>query len=167
MATTLSSNGNVVSVAGAAATIPVASRPEDLTEDHDVAMVDASEQDTRAELSPSSSKRMRPNPLKYAGLRTGICYDSRMRFHATLDQRHTHPEDPRRIFEIYKRICDAGLVDDPMYEGYVKFNDIMLGIRAREVTMEEAALVHTLEHWKEIERTASKLRLRLVSVFCC
>jgi histone deacetylase 6 len=162
MVTTISSNGNRIS----AAAISVASRLERLTEDQDVTMEDASEEDSRAEPNPSGSKRMRPNPLKFAGMRTGICYDSRMRFHATLDPQNSHPEDPRRIFEIYRTMCDAGLVDDPMYEGHIKSNDIMLGIRAREVTMEEAALVHTPQHWNFLSTTASKLQLRLVRVLC-
>jgi len=128
-------------------------------------MVDAA---NRAEVddsryNPTNGKLLRPNPMKYAGLRTGICYDSRMRFHATVDERDAHPEDPRRIVEIYKAICDAGFVDDPTYSGLIKKDDIMMGIRVREVTMEEATLVHTPEHWEFLAGTAGKyMRLRRI-----
>jgi histone deacetylase 6 len=98
-------------------------------------------------------KSLRPNPLKYSSMRTGICYDVRMRFHATVDEDDMHPEDPRRILEIYKAIVDAGLVDDPHYAGVVKRGDLMIGIRARPVTMQEALLVHSQEHWDFLAAT--------------
>jgi hypothetical protein len=53
-----------------------------------------------------------------------------------------YPEDARRIDEIYKIICDAGLVDGPTYEGYITLNDIVLGIRAREMTMQQTHSPH-------------------------
>ena len=95
----------------------------------------------------------RPNPLTYGSRKTGICYDVRMRFHATVDEDDMHPEDPRRIYEIYKAICEAGLVDDPSFVGIVRKGDVMQGIRAREVTMEEALLVHTKDHWDFLSYT--------------
>ncbi|KAI5852310.1 putative catalytic subunit of a class II histone deacetylase complex [Tricharina praecox] len=112
--------------------------------------------ETERRLNLKNGKLLRPNPIKYAGLRTGICYDSRMRFHATINEKDAHPEDPRRIIEIYKMICDAGFVDDPTYSGFVKKGDLMSRIRAREVTKEEAMLVHTLEHWEFLAGTAEQ-----------
>ncbi|KAI5819059.1 histone deacetylase Clr3 [Pyronema omphalodes] len=76
-----------------------------------------------------------------------------MRFHATIDEEDMHPEDPRRIFEIYKTICQAGLIDDPLFVGNIQRDDIMKLIAAREVTREEALLVHTEEHWSFLEGT--------------
>ena len=99
---------------------------------------------------------LRPNPLSYSARRTGICYDVRMRFHATVDEDDMHPEDPRRILEIYKAIVDAKLVDDPMYTGVVPKDDWMMGISAREVTMDEALLVHSREHWDFLEATQGR-----------
>jgi len=129
-------------------------------EDPDTPMTEAgpSNGDSRSVTNSSNSggKILRPNPLKYGALRTGICYDVRMRFHATVDEDDMHPEDPRRIYEIYKALCMAGLIDDPTFTGVVKRNDIMAGIRAREATMAEALLVHTQEHWDFLEGTKGR-----------
>src|SRR5947209_15948310 len=57
-----------------------------------------------------------PHGLPISTLPTGLCYDERMRYHAevaTINESNYHPEDPRRIFYIYKELCQAGLVDDP------------------------------------------------------
>lgn len=77
-----------------------------------------------------------------------------MRFHATIDETEMHPEDPRRIYEIYNALCDAGLIDDPGYTGVVGPRDLMKGIKAREITKEEVLLVHTADHWDFLEHTA-------------
>ncbi|KAK6345073.1 Histone deacetylase hda1 [Orbilia javanica] len=81
--------------------------------------------------------------------RTGLCYDVRMRFHATLDEEDVHPEDPRRIHVIYQALESAGLTKLP--EDRTKHeneDNMMLRIRAREVMEEEALLVHTPDHWR-------------------
>ncbi|KAG5518515.1 hypothetical protein PMAC_002911 [Pneumocystis sp. 'macacae'] len=87
-------------------------------------------------------------------LKTGLCYDVRMRFHATINPIDFHPEDPRRIYRIYKEIADAGLVK------YCKWScsdsnedEIMQRISARELTREEALLVHTENHWDTLLQT--------------
>lgn len=80
---------------------------------------------------------------------TGLCYDVRMRFHATLDEEDVHPEDPRRIHVIYKALVAAGLVSAQSAHPPSHLNKpTMLRISAREVTEEEALLVHTREHWQ-------------------
>lgn len=88
-------------------------------------------------------------------LKTGICYDVRMRFHATINPVDFHPEDPRRIYRIYKEIADAGLIN---YDGWswldVNKQEIMQRISARELTREEALLVHTENHWDTLLQTA-------------
>lgn len=109
-------------------------------------------------------KRTRPNPLPISSLKTGLCYDVRMRYHATVDAEDMHPEDPRRIYEIYKALCQAGLVDDPEFTGVKRKGDLMLRIDAREVTMEEALLVHTDDHWKFLDSTQGR---KLSSVAAC
>ncbi|EPS37463.1 hypothetical protein H072_8853 [Dactylellina haptotyla CBS 200.50] len=83
--------------------------------------------------------------LPRASLRTGLCYDVRMRFHATLDEEDVHPEDPRRIHVIYQTLVEAGLTKLPEEGG--KEDELMLRINAREVTEKEALLVHTVQHW--------------------
>ncbi|KAK6359566.1 Histone deacetylase hda1, variant 2 [Orbilia brochopaga] len=88
--------------------------------------------------------------LPRASLRTGLCYDVRMRFHATLDEEDLHPEDPRRIYYIYKTLCEAGLtkpVDEPSVDD-TNADDLMQRIPARDVKEEEVLLVHTPEHWQ-------------------
>ena len=54
--------------------------------------------------------------LPYSTLPTGVCYDGRMRFHTELDppkdRSEYHPEDPRRIFWIFRTLCEAGLIDN-------------------------------------------------------
>ncbi|KAI9869817.1 MAG: Histone deacetylase hda1, partial [Watsoniomyces obsoletus] len=50
--------------------------------------------------------------LRLAELPTGICYDERMRYHAEVSAstgENVHPEDPRRIYYIYKELHEAGL----------------------------------------------------------
>ena len=90
--------------------------------------------------------------LALASLGTGLCYDVRMRFHATtaLQDDH-HPEDPRRIFVIYEALCDAGLVQDEDYDEMaaqerIKHN-ILARIEARAATLPEILLVHTRAHY--------------------
>ncbi|TGZ77787.1 hypothetical protein EX30DRAFT_310914 [Ascodesmis nigricans] len=98
-------------------------------------------------------QRKRINPLPISSLKTGLCYDVRMRYHATVDAEDMHPEDPRRIYEIYKALCQAGLVDDPEFTGVKRKGDLMHRIDAREVSKEEAMLVHTPAHWDFLDKT--------------
>lgn len=61
---------------------------------------------------------VRPVKLRYVPLKTGVCFDVRMRYHSKLYTSYfeyidPHPEDPRRIYRIYKILCENGLIDDP------------------------------------------------------
>lgn len=96
--------------------------------------------------------------LRSLSLPTGLCYDVRMRFHSELQPRkdNVHPEDPRRIFAIYKDLCDAGLVDDPMAPGPLR-QDLLLRIPARQATEAEICLIHTKSHYNDMARTKCKL----------
>ncbi|KAJ6260386.1 hypothetical protein Dda_4612 [Drechslerella dactyloides] len=89
--------------------------------------------------------------LPRSSLRTGLCYDVRMRFHATLDEEDLHPEDPRRIYYIYKTLCEAGLtkaLEDPSSaDNPDNADDLMHRIPARDVREDEVLLVHTPDHW--------------------
>lgn len=96
--------------------------------------------------------------LPVSRLPTGLCYDERMRYHAEVSAtsgENVHPEDPRRIYYIYKELCEAGLVDDPKHPPMVT---PLLRIDAREATREECLLVHTPEHYDFVKKTASKWR---------
>lgn len=93
--------------------------------------------------------------LPVAELPTGLCYDPRMRYHseirATSD---VHPEDPRRIWKIYNELCQAGLVEAPeSIRPLVK--QPLKRIPVREGTKDEICLVHTEEHYRFVESTAS------------
>ena len=93
--------------------------------------------------------------LPTAKLPTGLCYDERMRYHAEVSAtsgENVHPEDPRRIYYIYKELCEAGLVNDKKYPPIVEVP--LLRIDAREATREECTLVHTQDHYDFVKSTA-------------
>ena len=103
-------------------------------------------------------------PIKKPNLlATGLCYDIRMRYHCELDPpKHRldfHPEDPRRIYHIYRELCQAGLCKDPMFNVPLIDNPLVR-ILARSATAPEICLVHTPEHYKFVEHTESKMLLR-------
>lgn len=102
-----------------------------------------------------------PRGLSNRSLPTGLCYDERMRYHAevsALSAEAVHPEDPRRIYYIFKELCEAGLVAAKGYE--VMVDQPLYRIDAREAQRSEITLVHTDEHYEFVRRTASKSVLR-------
>src|SRR5271169_2513415 len=105
-------------------------------------------------LAAQVKPKTEPNPLPISTLRTGFCYDIRMRFHQTVDYRDTHPEDPRRIYRIYKELALAGLLEDRETQS-VSQDELMLRLRARYATEEEVLLVHSTEHLAEMQATES------------
>lgn len=100
-----------------------------------------------------------------SSLPTGLCYDVRMRYHCELDppkqSRDFHPEDPRRIFKIYKELCMAGLVHDPLLNTGNLIPNPLLRIDARNVTESEVCLVHDKKHWDFMVTTASSYSTEL------
>jgi len=103
-------------------------------------------------------KQYKPNTLLYTNKKTGLCYDVRMRYHATVDEGDMHPEDPRRIYFIYKALAEDGLIDDEddVMSEQLRVQPVLAKFRAREVTKAEACLVHSEAHWKFIESTSSE-----------
>lgn len=103
-----------------------------------------------------------PRRLRFpaAALPTGLCYDVRMRYHCELDppkQRlDFHPEDPRRIYSIYKELCLAGLVDDEMSTQPIVSTPLRR-INARNATEAEICLVHDAKHFSFIEKTKGNI----------
>ena len=99
-----------------------------------------------------------PTAPYVSSLPTGLCYDVRMRYHCELDppkqSRDFHPEDPRRIFKIYKELCMAGLVNDPMLNTGNLIPNPLLRIDARDVSESEVCLVHDKKHWDFMVTTA-------------
>lgn len=103
-----------------------------------------------SELSP-------PSPgISVALLPTGLCYDVRMRYHCELDppkQRlDFHPEDPRRIYYIYRELCRAGLVAG-VNEAASITSKFLHRINVRYATKEEICLVHDAKHFEFVKST--------------
>ena len=102
-------------------------------------------------------RRLDKRPLTL--LRTGLCYDARMRFHTELDpgKDHSdyHPEDPRRIYFIYRTLCRAGLIEDDMTIPPLVQNPVRR-ILARPATKAEICLVHNESHFEWMKSTAGK-----------
>ena len=124
---------------------------EDIADSESGAEVD-SDMDVEAAEDSVAENRLLP----IASLPTGLCYDIRMRYHCevrpTLD---VHPEDPRRIYYIYKELCKAGLVDD-VESVKPLVAQPLLRIDARDATPEEIALVHDPGHYVFVKSTEGK-----------
>lgn len=114
--------------------------------------------DELADDDSESKSFVHTDPLPYSKLPSGLCYDVRMRYHCELEplpdeegyipgaDPDLHPEDPRRIWSIYRELCLAGLVDDKMsIYGLVKTP--LSRIEARYATPAEICLVHTKDHY--------------------
>jgi histone deacetylase 6 len=103
------------------------------------------------------SDMLLPTPgIVVAALPTGLCYDVRMRYHCELDppkQRlDFHPEDPRRIYYIYKELCKAGLVADANLTTSTVSTPLHK-VNIRYATKEEICLVHDAKHFEFVKST--------------
>ena len=99
--------------------------------------------------------------LQRSLLSSGLCYDIRMRYHCEVrPTADVHPEDPRRIYYIYKELCRAGLVDDPESTRPLAPRPLQR-IEARNATMEELCLVHSPEHYAFVESTRCMYHISL------
>jgi hypothetical protein len=96
-----------------------------------------------------------PTALPHASSRTGVVYDARMRFHTekdTEEDEDIHPEDPRRIYEIFMALQDAGLLESETEredERLIPFK--LWRIPARFAEPSEICLVHSKEHYRFME----------------
>ncbi|KAK2047358.1 histone deacetylase domain-containing protein [Colletotrichum somersetense] len=119
---------------------------------------DDEEEDDFEEYDDDSDQQV-ANQLRRRGLLpTACCYDDRMKLHVNADFGTTphHPEDPRRIEEIYKAFKRAGLVytgpeskvADVMRDTPTKY---MWRIGTREATKEEILTTHTPLHYNWVE----------------
>lgn len=116
---------------------------------------DEDDEDSISDASSTAGDHFVPQGLPIAKLPTGLCYDERMRYHSEVSAPtgdSVHPEDPRRIYYIYKELCDAGLVD--LSDQKPLINPPLKRIGAREATEEEVCLVHTKVHWDFVKSTA-------------
>ena len=149
---------------------PSSKRVKDRSEDpsglagqvHSILSIDSPPNGTPAP-EPASSHHIdehipKVHQLQVAMLPTGLCYDVRMRFHCELQPHQRpddhHPEDPRRIYEIYKTLCQAGLVDDPMSTRPL-VPQPLARVMARNATPEEICMVHDARHYAFMESLRS------------
>lgn len=105
--------------------------------------------------------------LFYVPLKTGLVYDVRMRYHAKIFTSYfeyidPHPEDPRRIYRIYKKLAESGLIHDTSLSGSDHLGPYMAKIPVREATAEEILEVHSKEHLQYIQSTETMLRDQLL-----
>jgi histone deacetylase 6 len=95
--------------------------------------------------------------LNISTLPTGLVYDERMRYHSEVSATtgdNVHPEDPRRIYYIYRELCQAGLVDRGNPDDLITSKPL-LQIPAREATREEVELVHAApRHYDFVQATS-------------
>lgn len=100
--------------------------------------------------------------LPLESLPSGLCYDIRMRYHCEVrPTTDVHPEDPRRIYYIYKELCRAGLVEDPEASIPLAARPLKR-IHARDATRDEISLVHTPEHYEFVDSTKCTYALPLM-----
>lgn len=105
-------------------------------------------QDLIARTDPKTSKS---TVLPYSTSSTGLVYDVRMRFHVEVrpEQNHgVHPEDPRRIFAIYRELIDAGLVEELPTSTSPSSQQILGRVPVRLATKEEICAVHSEAHYE-------------------
>ncbi|KFG83262.1 putative histone deacetylase A [Metarhizium anisopliae] len=127
-------------------------RPED---DDDTASDEASYDDgVYPDLQDLALEQLRRRGL----LPTGCCYDDRMKLHMNADfsPNTHHPEDPRRIHEIFKAFKRAGLVYTGPEAELPKIikecpTRYMWRIPARPATRQEICLAHSSEHMTWVE----------------
>lgn len=105
--------------------------------------------------------------LFYTPLKSGLVYDVRMRYHAKIFTSYfeyidPHPEDPRRIYRIYKKLAESGLIQDSSLSGTENLGPLMQKIPIREATNEEILEVHSEDHLKFIASTETMSRDRLL-----
>lgn len=125
--------------------------------------------DVKLDITNHSTNIVPSNPpqLLYTHLKTGFCYDVRMRYHAKIvtsafDYVDPHPEDPRRIYRVYKALAESGIIIDPKLEGLEKVGDLMLKIPIRFASDDEILLVHTKAHLDFIKSTTTMTRQQLI-----
>lgn len=138
--------------------------------EHDVEMADADIVNLNKNTLVSSTDIIvapRKPDFSYVLLKTGLVYDVRMRYHAKLYTSYfeyidPHPEDPRRIYRIYKILAENGLIVDPTLCGADDVGDYMQKIPIREATKEEILAVHSEDHLKYIESTQNMSKEELL-----
>ena len=111
--------------------------------------------ETEATDEIADSLRSRETKDSAGALRSGIVYDVRMRYHSELamavKNQDYHPEDPRRIFHIYRELCKSGLVEDTSIATEPLVERPLKKIKISAATKEEICLVHDTKHFDFME----------------
>ncbi|OCK79599.1 hypothetical protein K432DRAFT_63137 [Lepidopterella palustris CBS 459.81] len=99
--------------------------------------------------------------LPYSSTKSGLVYDVRMRFHtepiSSMDNEDDiHPEDPRRIFEIYDELRKAGLVEDEENMPDLDPDFQLFRIGARHANSSEICLIHSRAHYEWVRSLKDK-----------
>lgn len=144
----------------------------------------SSDNSTSVEESPYDEEAYTPRPyppvqvealqpkakfLPYASRRSGLIYDVRMRYHTepiSAGEDEFHPEDPRRIYAIYTRLKEGGLVEDEQDKNSSAALDANFKLHlipTRQAKKSEICLVHTEEHYEWVKALYSKLVRFVVS----
>ncbi|KAI8059615.1 hypothetical protein BC940DRAFT_313343 [Gongronella butleri] len=108
--------------------------------------------------SPSATRRRVHPPIiptmrhikSRRNLKTGYVYDIFMSFHANLHPYDLHPEDPRRIFYIYRQMQEEGLLASCQRIPIVK------------PTSSDITTVHTKDHLRQLQATQHMTRKELL-----
>ncbi|KAI1931621.1 Histone deacetylase hda1 [Ophidiomyces ophidiicola] len=133
-------------------------------QDEEYAFDDDEESDSSETAAAAEAADEVPRLLPRSSLPSGVCYDIRMRYHCevkpTLD---VHPEDPRRIYYIYKELCKAGLVDDPDATRPL-VPQPLLRIPARDATHKEISLIHGPGHYEFVLSTKDMSEDELIAL---
>ncbi|KAI7865274.1 hypothetical protein BDF14DRAFT_1730727 [Spinellus fusiger] len=85
-------------------------------------------------------------------LKTGYVYDVSMSYHANLNPSEDHPEDPLRIFSIYQKLKQTGLLED------------CSRIECKKARVRDVLLAHTQEHIANIQMTKNMSRNELLDL---
>lgn len=102
----------------------------------------------RIHLGKDMMVRPKPKKRRCNKLPTGYVYDICMFFHAELeplDGDAPHPESPYRIYEIYKRLRNEGLLDQ------------CVRIKSRYANRQEILNVHEFEHYDKMRALEGKV----------
>lgn len=138
---------------------------ENRADDDDTASESGYESESSGDQASTSIQQLQRRGL----LPTGCCYDDRMKLHMNADfsPNSHHPEDPRRIHEIFKAFKKMGLVyTGPQAElpRIIKESPTryMWRIPARPARRDEICLAHSAEHlsWVESIENLSTSELR-------
>ena len=119
----------------------------------------ASETEATDEVEDSLTLQERRNKVR--PLRSGLVYDVRMRYHSELamavKNQDYHPEDPRRIFHIYRELCKSGLVEDTSITTEPLVEHPLKKINITAAKKEEICLVHDVKHFEFMESIQGNL----------